>query len=107
MDGHLDVLDEGGAALVVDGRVAVQAPDVVGVPSAAGTAAGSLAPSLPVHRAAAPSPLLLPGSEGRRLAVATCVRGPTRLHPRFLCWRLSCAKWSRAGVSIKRPPDIG
>ena len=36
MDGRLDVLDEGGAALVVGGRVAVQAADVVGLPSGAG-----------------------------------------------------------------------
>jgi len=36
VDGRLDVLDEGGAALVVGGRVAVQAPDVVGLPSGAG-----------------------------------------------------------------------
>jgi len=36
VDGRLDVLDEGGAALVVGGRVAVQAADVVGLPSSAG-----------------------------------------------------------------------
>jgi hypothetical protein len=49
------VLDEGGAALVVGRRVAVQAPDVASPPPLA-TAGGSPAPSLPAPRAAAPPP---------------------------------------------------
>jgi len=68
MDGRLDVLDEGGAALVVGGRVAVQAADVVGLPSSAGHR-GRVARSQPQP----------PGPPRRRAAAAVtaCARGPT------------------------------
>lgn len=55
VDGRLDVLDEGGGALVVGGRVAVQAPDVVGLPSAVGhrCRVARSQPPCPPRRAAA------------------------------------------------------
>ena len=66
-------------------RVAVQAPDVVGVPSAAGQrgrVVRSQPPGPPRCGAAAES---LPVREGRRLAAATCVPGRTNRRPSCLC----------------------